>query len=35
MMLRRVVALGVVGSVGLVSGCAGGGERETVVVTST
>ncbi|OFT57164.1 hypothetical protein HMPREF3151_08170 [Corynebacterium sp. HMSC05H05] len=35
MMLRRAVALGVVGSVGLVSGCAGGGERETVVVTST
>lgn len=35
MLLRRAVALVVVGSVGVVSGCAGGGERETVVVTST
>lgn len=35
MRFRRALALVVVGSVGVVSGCAGGGERETVVVTST
>ncbi|MDN8604631.1 hypothetical protein Q0N48_01185 [Corynebacterium ureicelerivorans] len=35
MRFRRVFALVVTGSVGMVSGCAGGGERETVVVTST
>ena len=35
MMLRRAVALGVVGSVLTVAGCAGGGEQETVMVTST
>lgn len=32
---RRALALVLAGSVGVVSGCAGGGERETVVVTST
>ena len=32
---RRAFVLVVAGSVGVVSGCAGGGERETVVVTST
>lgn len=31
---RRAFALVVASSVGVVSGCAGGGERETVVVTS-
>ena len=35
MRFRRALALVVVGSVGVISGCAGGGERETVVVTST
>ena len=35
MRFRRAFALVVAGSVGVVSGCAGGGERETVVVTST
>ena len=35
MRFRRALALVVVGSVGAVSGCAGGGEPETVVVTST
>lgn len=35
MHIRRALALAVIGSVGVVSGCAGGGERETVVVTST
>ena len=35
MRFRRALALVVVGSVGVVSGCAGGGEPETVVVTST
>ena len=35
MRIRRALALVVTGSVGVVSGCAGGGERETVVVTST
>lgn len=35
MRFRRALALVVVGSVGVVSGCTGGGERETVVVTST
>lgn len=35
MRFRRALALVVVGSVWVVSGCAGGGERETVVVTST
>ena len=35
MRIRRALALVVVGSVGVISGCAGGGERETVVVTST
>ena len=35
MRFRRAFALVAAGSVGVVSGCAGGGERETVVVTST
>lgn len=35
MRFRRALALVVASSVGVVSGCAGGGERETVVVTST
>ena len=35
MRFRRAFALVVAGSVGVVSGCAGGGEPETVVVTST
>ena len=35
MRFRRAFALVAAGSVGVVSGCAGGGEPETVVVTST
>jgi len=35
MRFRRALALVVASSVGVVSGCAGGGEPETVVVTST
>lgn len=35
MRFRRAFALVVASSVGVVTGCAGGGEPETVVVTST